>query len=133
MDKNKKIILIGGIIEAAILIFALVVSILVWTTANSAADHPELTAEQLKQLNIDQNGAFIGFFQNNPTLFLVIICFPIFAIVALDFVYFAIIASKRESSLSEEQLKAIKAKAEEEVRKEMLDEILKEDSEEKKK
>lgn len=122
MDKNKKILLIGGIVEGAILIFALVLSILVWTTVIDGKTF-EGTLEQLKQANIDKNGPFIAFFQNNTTAFFCIVCIPIFIIVALDFVYFAIIASKRESSLSDDQLAKIKKQAEEEVRAEMLKEI----------
>ena len=121
MDKNKKILLIGGIVEGALLIFALVLSILVWTTVCNGKDYP--TIEMLRQANIDKNGPFIAFFQNNTTAFFCIVCIPIFVMVALDFVYFAIIASKRESSLSDEQLEKIKKQAEEEVRAEMLKEI----------
>ena len=121
MDKNKKILLIGGIVEGALLIFALVLSILVWTTVCNGKDYP--TIEMLRQANIDKNGPFIAFFQNNTTAFFCIVCIPIFVMVALDFVYFAIIASKRESSLSDDQLAKIKKQAEEEVRAEMLKEI----------
>ena len=126
MDKNKKILLIGGIVEGALLIFALVLSIIVWTTVCNGKDYP--TVELLHQANIDKNGPFIAFFQNNTTAFFCIICIPIFVIVALDFVYFAIIASKRESSLSDAQLAAIKKKAEEEVREEMMKELLNEEN-----
>ena len=121
MDKNKKILLIGGIVEGALLIFALVLSILVWTTVCNGKDYP--TIEMLRQANIDKNGPFIAFFQNNTTAFFCIVCIPIFVMVALDFVYFAIIASKRESTLSDDQLAKIKKQAEEEVRAEMLKEI----------
>ena len=121
MDKNKKILLIGGIVEGALLIFALVLSIIVWTTVCNGKDY--LTVEALHQANIDKNGPFIAFFQNNTTAFFCIVCIPIFIMVALDFVYFAIIASKRESSLSDDQLAKIKKQAEEEVRAEMLKEL----------
>ena len=124
MDKNKKILLFGGIIEGAILIFALVLSIIVWTTVCNGKDYA--TVELLRQANIDKNGPFIAFFQNNTTAFFCIVCIPIFVIVALDFVYFAIIASKRESTLSDDQLAAIKKQAEQEVREEMMKEILSE-------
>ena len=129
MDKNKKILLIGGIIEGALLIFALVLSIIVWTTVCNGKDYP--TIEMLRQANIDKNGPFIAFFQNNTTAFFCIVCIPIFVMVALDFVYFAIIASKRESSLSDEQLATIKKQAEQEVREEMMKEILEEEQEKK--
>ena len=121
MDKNKKILLFGGIAEGAILIFALVLSIIVWTTVHHGDEFASLA--ELQEANIRDNGAFIGFFQNNTTAFFCIVCIPIFVIVAVDFVYFAVIASKRESNLSDAQLAAIKKKAEEEVRAEMLKEI----------
>ena len=129
MDKNKKILLIGGIVEGALLIFALVLSILVWTTVCNGKDFP--TVEALHQANLEKNGPFIAFFQNNTTAFFCIVCIPIFVIVALDFVYFAIIASKRESTLSDDQLAAIKKQAEQEVREEMLKEIQAEEQEKK--
>ena len=129
MDKNKKILLIGGIVEGALLIFALVLSILVWTTVCNGKDYP--TVELLRQANIDKNGPFIAFFQNNTTAFFCIVCIPIFVMVALDFVYFAIIASKRESTLSDDQLAAIKKQAEQEVREEMMKEVLAEEQEKK--
>ena len=119
MSKNKKILIIGGSIEGALLIFALIVSIIVGTTATSAKEHPA----DWQQLNIQHNGSFIGFFQNNPTAFFLIICIPIFVMVALDFVYFAVVASKRESNLSDQQLEAIKKRAEEEVRAELMKEV----------
>ena len=119
MSKNKKILIIGGSIEGALLIFALIVSIIVGTTATSAKDNPGTW----QQMNIDKNGQFIAFFQNNPTAFFLIICIPIFVMVALDFVYFAIVASKRETNLSDQQLEAIKKRAEEEVRAELMKEV----------
>lgn len=130
MDKNKKIMLIGGIVEAAILIFALVLSILVWTTVNSADAVGSKEAAQ--QLNLEQNGAFIGSLQNNPTIFFCVVCIPVFVIVAVDLVYFAMIASKKETNLTDEQLAAIKKKAEEQVRAEMMEEMLKEENNDKK-
>ena len=128
MDKNKKILLIGGIIEGAILIFALILSILVWTTICKGEDYASL--EAWKQANIDQNKPFLAFFQNNQVAFFCIVCIPVFVLVALDFVYFAIIAGKRESSLSDEQLEALKKKAEKEVREEMMKELLEEEKKE---
>lgn len=127
MDRNKKILVIGGSIEGALLVFALVLSIIVWTTVCNGKDYASI--EALHQANIDKNGPFIAFFQNNTVAFFCIVCVPIFIMVALDFIYFAIIASKRESSLSDEQLKAIKAQAEKEVREEMMREIMEEENE----
>ncbi len=128
MDKNKKILIIGGSIEGVLLVFALVLSIIVWTTVCNGKDFQ--TVAELHQTNIDKNGPFIAFFQNNTTAFFCIVCIPIFVMVALDFVYFAVIASKRETSLSDEQMKAIKAQAEKEVREEMMKEIMEEEQKE---
>lgn len=119
MDSQKKTFIIGGIIEAAILIFDLVVSILVWTTFQS----PELYPTNWQEKNIEVNGPMIGFFQNNTTAFFCIICIPLFAIIALDFVYFAIIANKKESKLSDAQLEAIHKKAQAQAEAEVLKEL----------
>ena len=121
MDKQKKIFLIGGIAEGAILIFDLIVSILVWTTMATEAEI-QAAGGNYEQLNM-RNGPFLAFFQNNPTAFFCIICIPLFLIIAADFIYFAILASKKESKLSDEQIDAIKAQAakeaEEEIRREL--------------
>ena len=121
MDKNKKTLLIGGIAEAAVLIFVLVLSILVWTTMEDGSKYA--TAQALADANFAKNGAFLAFFQNNTTYFFVIICVPVFLLIAVDFIYFAIVASRKESSLTEEQKEAIKKKAEAEVRAELMKEI----------
>ena len=127
MDKQKKILLIGGIVEGAILVFDLIVSIIVWTTISSEA---EIMAHggDYEALNISKNGPFIGFFQNNPTAFFCIICIPLFAMIAADFIYFAILASKKESKLSDAQLEAIKAKAKKEAEEELMREFEKDHS-----
>ena len=126
MDKQKKTFLIGGLIEGAILIFDLVISILVWTRLPD----PQAVVSNYQDLCIEKNGAFIGYLQANPTVFFCVICIPLFAMIAVDFIYFAILASKKESKLSDAQLEAIKAKAkaqaEAELRKEMEEEALKE-------
>lgn len=130
MDKNKKILISVGVLEAAILIFALVLSIIVWTTITPGENFPGDQAAW-EAANIEKNGAFIAFFQNNTTWFFCIICIPVFVLIAVDFIYFAIIASKRESNLSDKQLAAIKKRAEEEVRAEMMKEMEAELEEEK--
>ena len=127
MDKNKKVLIIGGSIEGAILLFALVLSIIVWSTISKGEF---ATKADFYKANLEHNGPFIAFFQNNTVAFFCIICIPVFIMVALDFIYFAIIASKRESSLSDDQLKAIKAQAEKEVREEMMKEVLEEEKKE---
>ena len=127
LEKNKKVLIIGGIIEAVILIFALVVAILVLTW--SPYDAKTYGSEAAK-MNIRDHGPMIGYFQNNPTAFFCIICIPVFVCVAIDFVYFAVIASRKESSLSAEQRAAIKAKAEEEARAEVMKELFGEEKKE---
>ncbi len=123
MEKKKKLLIIGGIVEALILIAALIISIIVWTTSHTV-DEATAAGKILQDYNVELNGPFIAFFQNNTVAFFLIVCVPIFVIVALDLVYLAVVASKRESNLSDEQLKAIKKKAEEEVRAEIMKEIL---------
>ena len=124
MDKKKKkILIIGGAIEGAILVFALVLSIIVWSTTHTV-EQAAANGMTLADFNEFKNGKFIAFFQNEPIYFFIIICVPIFIIVALDLVYLAIEASKRESNLSDEQMEAIKKKAEAEVREEIMKEML---------
>lgn len=122
MDKQKKIFLIGGIVEGAILVFDLIISILVWTTLSSE-EQILAAGGDYKALNISKNGPFIGFFQNEPLAFLCIICIPLFIIIAIDFIYFAVLATKKESKLSEAQLEAIKAKAKQEAEEELMREL----------
>ena len=129
MDKQKKIFLIGGIAEGAILIFDLIVSILVWTTM-ATEEEIQAAGGNYEQLNM-RNGPFIAFFQNNPTAFFCIICIPLFLIIAADFIYFAILASKKESKLSDEQIDAIKAQAAKEAEEELRRELGLESKEEK--
>lgn len=122
MDKQKKIFLIGGIVEGLILVFDLVVSIWVLTTLPSEAA-VKAAGGDAKALNIANNGPFIGFFQNEPLAFFCIICIPLFAIIAADFIYFAVLASKKESKLSDAQLEAIKAKAKKQAEEEIMREL----------
>lgn len=123
MDKRKKVLIIGGSIEAAILLIALILSIIVWSTAHTQ-EQAAAAGMTLPDYNIAMNGGFIGFFQNNTTAFFLLICVPIFAIIGVDIVYLAIVASKKESKLTDEQLKAIKKKAEAQVREEIMKEML---------
>jgi uncharacterized membrane protein len=111
MDKKKKITLIAvGVVEVAILIFCLVVSILVL----SRFDPNATEAGRLKA-----NGNFIGGLQNNPTLFFCTIALPVFIIFLVDAVYLIVYAVKKPSSLSDDERAAIEAKAKEEARKEI--------------
>lgn len=121
MDKQKKIFLIGGLAEGAVLIFDLIVSIIVWTTI-ATEEEIKASGGNYEQLNL-RNGPFIAFFQNNPTAFFCIICIPLFVIIAIDFVYFAMLASKKQSSLSDEQIEAIREKAKKEAQEELMAEL----------
>lgn len=116
MDKHKKILIIGGSIEGVILTFCLVVSIIVLATMHKASDYA--TTELWQQANL-ANGKFIGTLQNNPMLLFFVVLLPVLIMVALDLVYFAIVASQRESNLSDAQLAEIKKQAEEEVKAEL--------------
>src|SRR5574344_600696 len=113
MDKkSKKILLIVGAIEAAILIFCLTISILVLAKMDKGAD---VTPED----RIAQNGAFIAWFQNNTTPFFLVIVLPVFVIFLVDAVYLIMYSAKRASALTDDEREAIQAQAREEARKEL--------------
>lgn len=119
MDKKKKIGLItAGIAELAIVVFVIVVSILVTVTFND----PDKVADYA-QKNLEQNGPFIGWLQNNPTAFLFIILIPIFIILALDIIYLVIVATKRHSDISDAEQATIAEQAKKEAREELLREL----------
>lgn len=118
MSKQTKLKLaIIGAVEAAIVIFCLIVSIRVMTTITDVND-PDHAAK-----NIINNGAFIGWFQNNSTGFFLTIVLPLFVILAVDVIYLIVYATKRESSLSESERKAIEEQARAEARAEVLREM----------
>lgn len=120
MDKKKKTLLwAAGIIEAAIIVFGLVVSILVIVTFNSPEEFPST----YKELNLAENGPMIGYFQNNATVFFLVIVLPLLVILALDIVYLVYFALKRESKLSDSERKIIAEKAKEEAKAELLKEL----------
>jgi uncharacterized membrane protein len=111
MDKKqKRTLIIIGAIEAVILIFCLVISIMVLTTWISNAS---------AQTRIDKNGAFIGGLQNNPTIFMVAICLPVFIIFIVDAVYLIVYAYKKPSALSDSERAEIEKRAKEEAKAEI--------------
>jgi|GEM_PF-624231 len=125
VSKQAKLrLLIIGAIEAAIVIFCLVVSILVIVTITDVnlPDH--------QQMNLDNNGPLIGWFQNHSTGFFLIIVLPLFVILAIDVIYLIVYATRRESSLSDAERKAIEAQAREEARAEVLREMQEESKKE---
>jgi uncharacterized membrane protein len=114
MDKKtKRIFIIVGAVEIAVLIFCLVVAILVYTTfdKNSA------------QVNLDKNGPFIGSLQNNPTLLFFVIVFPALLIFLVDGGYLIYYAVKRESTLNATEKSAIEEEAKRQAREEVLKEL----------
>jgi len=111
MDKEqKKILIIVGAIEALVLAFCLTISIIVLVTWVQNASPAQ---------RIATNGAFIAWFQNNPTPFFLTIVLPVFIIFLVDAVYLIVYASKKPSALTEEERQAIQAQAREEAKKEL--------------
>lgn len=111
-SKKKRTLLIVGIVEAVIIVFCLVISILVMVTNGTTP-----------QANLIKNGQFIGTLQNNPTLFFCTIVLPLFVIFIVDGVYLIVYATKKESSLSDDERKAIEEQAKKEARQEVLKEF----------
>ena len=124
MSKKKKIgILIAGIVELAIVVFVLVTSILVIVTFNDPNTVPDSA-----KANLEKNGPFIGWLQNNPTNFLLIVLIPIFLILALDIIYLVIVAARRQSNLSDKEQEEIAAQAKKEAREELMREMMAEET-----
>lgn len=124
MSKKKKIgILIAGIVELAIVVFVLVTSILVIVTFNDPNTVPNSA-----EANLEKNGPFIGWLQNNPTNFLLIVLIPIFLILALDIIYLVIVAARRQSNLSDKEQEEIAAQAKKEAREELMREMMAEET-----
>ena len=65
----------------------------------------------------------IGYFQNNATVFFLVIVLPLLLILAVDIVYLVYFALKRESKLSDSERKIIAEKAKEEAKAELLKEL----------
>ena len=127
MDKKTKIrLIVAGAVELVIVVFCLVVSIMVMSTITdpNLPDHAAI--------NIQKNGPFIGWFQNNSTPFFLIIVLPLFVLLALDVIYLIVFATKRESSLSASERHAIEEQAKREAREEVLREMAEEENKGKK-
>ncbi len=124
MSKKKKIgLIIAGVVELAIVVFVLVTSILVIVTFNDPNDVPNAY-----QANLEKNGPFIGWLQNNPTNFLLIVLIPIFLILALDIIYLVIVAARRQSNLTDQEQEAIAEQAKKEAREEIMREMMAEEA-----
>ena len=122
MDKKKKIgLIVAGSVELVLVVFCLVVSILVMTNLHTAEN---MTPDAAHQLNLDQNGPFIGWLQNNPNLFFLIIVAPLLAILVVDVVYIVMYAIKKESNLSDKEKKLLEEQAKKEAKEELRKEII---------
>jgi|SRR5574344_344661 hypothetical protein len=118
MDNKKKLLIVLGIVEAAILVFCLIVSILVLRNfyANDTGR------------NISENGVFIGTLQNNHVLFFCTIVLPVFVIFLADGAYLIVYANKKASMLGDKEKKAIEEEAKRQAREEVLKELQQDDS-----
>ena len=127
MDKKtKRTLIIAGAVEAVIIIFCTVVSLLVLLTYNAPESGPNW-----KTMNLEKNGQFIGWLQNNPTPFFILIVLPLLVVLVLDIVYLIIYASKKESKISDAEREAIAEKAKREAAAELESELAGEEVEEK--
>ena len=109
MNKNvKKGLLIGGIVlDVGITVFLLVVSIIMLATM------PKNSIEMSEA--IDTNGPFIGYLQQNPTVYLFTCVVPLFLLLGVNIVGLVMYIKKAGKTkatlaeLSDEQKDALKA------------------------
>lgn len=109
MNKNvKKGLLIGGIVlDVGITVFLLVVSIIMLATM------PANGVEMQKA--VEMNGPFIGYLQQNPTVYLFTCVVPLFLLLGLNIVGLVMYIKKAGKTkatlaeLSDEQKDALKA------------------------
>ena len=121
MDKKtKRNLIIVGVVELALIIFCLTVSIVVMVTFNSPDQFGTITARQLNE----QNGPMIGWFQNNPTGFFLIIVLPLLIVLVVDIVYLVMYAIKKESNISEEERAILEEQAKQAAKDELRAEIM---------
>ena len=107
--KTKKILIISGIaLDIAVTIFLFVIAIIMLVTM------PKNAAE-LKQA-VEKNGPFIGFLQQNSTIYLCAFVLPLFALLAANIVFLVLyvrkVGKKPEvavDDLDEEQKAALRA------------------------
>jgi len=117
MENKKKVLIVLGIVEAVILVFCLVISILVLRNFDAVnIDN-----------NIKNNGQFIGTLQNNHVLFFCTIVLPVFVIFLADGAYLIVYANKKASMLGDKEKKAIEEEAKRQAREEVLKELQQED------
>jgi uncharacterized membrane protein len=113
MDKEKRNWLIAiGVIEAAVIVFCLTISIIVLVTNTNQTT-----------TNTEQNGAFIGTLQNSPVLFFCAFVLPLFLIFVVDGIYLIFFATKKESVLSDKERDDIQEEARRQAREEVLKQL----------
>jgi|LAHS01.1.fsa_nt_gb uncharacterized membrane protein len=118
MDKKKKtLFIVLGIVEVAILIFSLVISIIVSSTIK-----PDKTS------NLNANGQFIGTLQNSPVLFFCAILLPVLIIFLGDGAYLIVYASKKQMAIGDAEKQTIEDEAKRQAREEVLKEMKAEQS-----
>ena len=113
MNKRKKTIIAIGSFELVVLVFALVVAMLVLLTRVDSSQY--VFKENIEAANIEKNGSFIGYLQNNSTAFFFVAVFPTLLFVALDFIYFAFAATRKDKS-NDKAVEQMKIQALEEAR-----------------
>ena len=109
MNKNvKKGLLLGGIVvDVGITVFLLIVSIIMLATM------PKNSIEMSEA--IEKNGQFIGYLQQNPTVYLCTCVVPLFLLLGLNVVGLVMYVKKAGKTkatlaeLSDEQKDALKA------------------------
>lgn len=104
MDKKKKVLLFTGIgLDVALTCFLFVVSIIMLATMPEKGQEPKL-------------GGMIGWFQKNPTMYLIIGVIPLFLLLILNIVLLVLYVKKagqkkavEVSDLDQAQMDALKA------------------------
>lgn len=119
--QTKRNLIIAGAAELALIVFCLTVSIIVMNTIYPADVYGKVTAAEL---NLRHNGPMIGWFQNNPTAFFLIIVLPLLIILVIDIIYLVFYAVKRESNISQEERALLEEQARQAAKDELRAEIL---------
>ena len=124
MKKDTKLkLIIAGALEAIVIVFCIVVSIII------AATYPKDALNEAQfATKIAENGPFIGWFQQDRTRIFLVLILPMLILLAADIVYLVIFATKRESNLSEAEEEAIEERAKKEAREELMRELMAEEA-----
>jgi uncharacterized membrane protein len=120
MDKKqKRNLIIAGIVEVIVLIFCLVITIIVLTKSLARGNDSNMTPAQI----VAADGPFIGWLETNPTWFFCLIVLPLFVIFIADGVYLIVYVSKKQSALSDKERDTIQEEARRQAREELLKEM----------